>query len=198
MKYDEVKLFDPSEWKTSVGELASEEDKKWNWFICSKPNYDRKTGYHVIDVSPDVAFYCEKSGRTLRVDSGLKKRPRLLVLDDPRNKLNFDDTREAVKFAAKIGYDGVTKETKSKVKQTPICEGVTFIFRDGILSSVTSSKNGDQLFPERCGIVKYVKTHNSQLRSVNSRILTCSEIDELLSNNSCETVSIVLYNLLEI
>ena len=188
MKFDHVKLFHPTEWGNMVGDLASIDDKKFNWFLCSKRKYDAKYKVHYIIVSPEVAFYCEKTGKTLRVKNS-NTQVKLLISS------NITPTQAVEKYH----YDGITfiEDSTTKEQLFPVYRHVHFIFRDGILSSITSSEDKSIRYPQRCGVVKYVKKNNSRLQKIYSDIPTCDEIDQLLEHNSCEDISLVLYHILE-
>ena len=94
-KFDIVQLYYPNEWRKNTAFLDVKE-MRFEWFLCSYRAMDEKTGLYYISVSPNVQFYCVKSGKTL-YSRGLSRgeitssdepvvRSRLLILSDPYNK----------------------------------------------------------------------------------------------------------------
>jgi hypothetical protein len=107
---------------------------------------------------------------------------------------NKDVLFKGVEWALQNGYDGAVilhvdlGEHNSLIN--PVCQNATFIFKKGILKSVTSDNS------QRCNIVKYSKKNNTYIRSILRMFPTCQEIEQLLKDNTCQQVSKLLYHLL--
>ncbi len=98
----------------------------------------------------------------------------------------------AQKIVKDFGFDGVAirHECIEKVldlSDMPVCQKATFVFQNGIL------ENFGDIWPVRCGIVRYAKKNSSCIREVLLDFPTCSEIDEVLEAYPCSIVSRVLY-----
>ncbi len=204
-KFDIVRLYYPNNWRKNVGTLVSNEDKKFNWFLCSQRVYDSKTGYHIAKISPSIQFYCETTGKTLLAQGLSQKgegvdtqivRPRLLIMDNPQ-KMTKKHLLDAAKHSQNVlGYDGVavyskySKDDFLAADDSFLCGDVIFIFRDGILVEST------ELYPDRCGIIRYAKLNNLCIRQKIPEFPSCDEIDKMLVEKDCSDVSKVLYTYL--
>ena len=95
--------------------------------------------------------------------------------------------------ALDLGYGGVVIRhdcLDSDTNNSFICRNATFVFKKGILENI------EGLYPERCGIIKYSKKHNSCIRNIVRTFPTCEEIDNLLKTKDCSKVSIILYDMI--
>jgi hypothetical protein len=152
-------------------------------------------------------------------------RARLLILSDPHNKkmlckqfgymcgcnskrdvlstechLTINSGEALIKgaqYAIKLGYDGVViqhdcMESDLDTSDAIICQNATFVFRKSILETMDESSQSD-----RCGIVKYSKKHNSCIRKVIPKFPTTREIDDLLEDNNCSIVSVIMYDIVK-
>ncbi len=196
MSFDIVKLYYPN---TQYSDF--------NWFLCAKKVYDSDLGLDIIKVSPHVQFFCEKTGKTLKVfqsNPDEEIRPKLLVIngsyDDIIKADNLATASLAVanlaveNLAVAKGLDGVAIRTandnsKNTLPADLICDNVTFVFKSGILKETT--------IPDRCGIIRYAKRNNSLIRETVKNFPTCEEIDEFLKQYQCHKVAKVLYMFLE-
>jgi hypothetical protein len=151
-------------------------------------------------------------------------RPKLLILSEPHNKkmlckqfgymcgcnskrdvlstdchLTINSGEALIKgaqYAIKLGYDGVVIQhdcIKSELDTSDaiICQNATFVFKKSILETIDESQSG------RCGIVKYSKKHNSCIRKVIPKFPTVIEIDDLLEDNNCSVVSVIMYDIVK-
>ena len=65
MATNKVVLYYPNNWRRNIGKLASEDDKKFNWFLCSKKYKDPTSGLYVVEIGNGTKFYEENTGKTL-------------------------------------------------------------------------------------------------------------------------------------
>jgi hypothetical protein len=225
MNFDIVNLYYPNEWRRAGGFDPS----GFNWFLCSYRILDPDSNLYYIAISPDVQFFCPKTGKSL-IARGLSKygegietekvRPRLIILSDPHNKrvlckkyncqLRCNSKRSTLstectlvvdkehlidmtrKIVHDLGFDGaaIRHECINSAldrPDMPVCQEATFVFKEGVLEDL------GELWPARCGIIKFAKKNNSCIRKIINTFPTCSEIDETLEKYPCPIVSKVLY-----
>nr|QBK86493.1 MAG: hypothetical protein LCMAC102_02880 [Marseillevirus LCMAC102] len=204
-KFDIVRLYYPNNWRKNVGTLVSDKDKKFNWFLCSQRIYDPKTGSHIAKISPNIQFYCETTGKTLLAQGLSQKgenidtqivRPRLLIVNNPQ-KMTKKYLLDTAEYAVEnFGYDGVAVKNKYAkddflaAYNSFLCGEIIFIFADGILIEST------ELYPDRCGIIRYAKLNNLCIKQKIIDFPSCDEIDKILVDKDCSDVSKVLYSYL--
>ncbi len=182
---DIVKLYYPNEWTNNINKLYNLDkdnhcDCDWNWFICSRKYYDTKHKTYVIEISPSVQFYCEKTGKSLQAER--KEKSKLLLIDGPIKSIRTEFNK-----GIKKGFDGITffKNTKKNTCDV-ICSKVMFAFKKGILTNVPSS--------DQCKIIRYAIQNNSYIRKSIKDFPTCKEINELLKVKKCNVVARMLYS----
>lgn len=197
-----VLLFYPTNWRKNMRYLLKEKELETNWFCFSRRIYDNEHQLYYAKISTTTQFYCEKTGRSLIID--VKKSgdsPRLVILSDPVTQntlgISYEDTpgedilekwRDEMTV---LGFDGIVYKSQCPHDyDNPLCMDFSFMFKDGILREM-------DMFPKRCGIIKYSKTNNSSLREKYEGFPTCAEIDDMLEKNKCAKVSEYLYKFIE-
>ena len=96
--FDIVQLYYPNELRKNISKLLPREAsvEKFNWFLCSYRIFDDDNKMYYSSISPDVQFYCCRSGKTM-LARGISKsgenyshpeinRAKMLILSDPHNK----------------------------------------------------------------------------------------------------------------
>jgi hypothetical protein len=178
MASNKVVLYYPNNWRRNIGKLASENDKKFNWFLCSKKYKDPASGLYVVEIGNGTKFYEENTGKTLVAPLTGKI---ILLLD-----AKIDDIR-----VKKFGYQGVAKLVKCKMTckasdEFIVCKEASFEFLEGVL--VRTSKE------TLCPIIEFSKRNISCIKKVIPDFPNEREIDEALKNTSCNVVCKVLYS----
>src|SRR5437868_13462413 len=109
-KLQKVRLYLPNTWRKYIGDLASESDKHFNWFLCSQRYKDPApsgSGWYVADIAKGAMFYDESTGHTLVIPKDIQAR--LLIVDDPENIALFGTlTQEKISSVIhKYSYQGI-------------------------------------------------------------------------------------------
>lgn len=179
----EMRLYYPNTWRKYIGDLASNEDKQFNWFLCSQRYRDPDSGLFIAEICPSVKFYDEKTGDTLVVpkDQNVK----ILILDDPKNtSLHGAEILDIIK---KYKYQGVAHLQKcnfERPEQLVVCREAVFGFFDGVLK-IPKDNTGI--------IIDYAKKNNACLRSHIPDFPSPQEIDESLKKYPHQTVCRALH-----
>lgn len=182
-----VVLYYPNNWKRYIGNLASPEEKKFNWFLCSKRYKDPKTGLFVAEIRNGTKFYEEDTGQTLVVPLSEKEGAvRLLIDDDSGTRVG-----EALLKAKEYGYQGIARLQQCNLKDKAsdefvVCKEAEFEFLPGVLEESRKEKF--------CPIIDFSKRNNKCIRSKIPDFPTPKEIDEVLENYKCSTVCRILYD----
>lgn len=173
-----VVLYYPNNWRRNIGNLASEIDKQFNWFLCSKKYKDPVSNLYIVEIGNGTRFYEEKTGRTLVAPLEGK----IVLL------LNSSIDNAAVK---KYGFSGVANLVKCDLSckgsdEFIVCKEASFEFLDGVLQH--SSKEN------LCPIIEFSKKNVDCIKKLIPDFPTAGEIDKSLENNSCNVVCKVLYD----
>lgn len=176
-KWQLVRLCYPNSWRRYIGDLAPDEDKKFNWFLCSKRYIDPQSGYYVAEILKGTKFYEEATGDTLEmpVDPSAK----LLIIDTKSNVLRANDIVE------QYDYQGIAFLQECDIANQDeffVCREAIFGFVKGFL--VTSKGRA---------IIEYAKKNNTYLRSKIPNFPTSTEISRLVDEYSSSLVCKVLY-----
>jgi len=168
---------------TASGLKAGEETKQAQLLILSDPRNKKRLLSEGIDIG------CDSEKEVLSSTCTAATNPHKI--------------HEAASYAQKsLGLDGVVirhdcLETSLSKKEDNItivgpthflCGEATFLFRDGILQPIKK---------EECGILCYMKRHNTCIREVLPDFPTSDEIDILLEKFSDDVVRSLLYEDLE-
>lgn len=224
MSYEIVRLVFPNNWRNNIGDLVSEEDKRFNWFLCSKKHVDSQ-GWYVISVSPYVQFFSELTGETL-IPQGLYNRgegskaepveAKLFLLNEPHNKKRLRQEGFPLKCTSSKNILSTKCDLVSDrehlfdatefVVDTYGYHGVALKYQNHkpdkgplCLEAIFIFRPGvlvEKSSPYACDIVRYAKQNNSRLRDKNREFPDCKRIDAALKENPCNIVSKVLYNML--
>lgn len=185
-KFQNVVLYYPNSWRRNIGDLMPAEDKKFNWFICSKRYLDPESNVFVAEVARGTLFYEEDTGKTLVIplkegeDEGIK----LLILSNPPKKGDY----EVIK---RYKYGGYAKMHNCDISDKAqdeciVCKEVSFYFREGILVLSTKEKF--------CPIINFSKKNNISIRKVYPEFPTAEQISAALQNHKCHVVCQILYD----
>lgn len=187
----QIVLFYPNaSWRANIGDLASKEDKAFNWFLCAKRYKDPASGFYIAEISKKTKFYDKTTGATLVPSPDLEDPPKLLIVDDSDNEISKD----VDSIIEKYKYQGTTSTKacrSSKSKTTPcdedfLCQEASFDFLPGILILSTKEKT--------CPIIDYAKRNHKNIRKHIRNFPSPSEIDQVLEDGyRCSTVCRVLY-----
>jgi hypothetical protein len=206
----------------------SRKPEPFNWFICSYRVYDDDNKMYYSSVSQTTGETLTSRGLSntgKRFPNYDNSRAKLLILSDPHNKkmlckqfgymcgcnsirdvlstrchLTTNSNQSLIKgakYALKLGYDGVViqhdcVESELDTSDAIICQNATFVFKKNIL------KNIDPSYNDKCGIVKYSKKHNSCIRKVIPSFPTILEINDLLEDNNCSVVNMLMYDIVNL
>lgn len=175
--FDIVKLYYPNTWKQNVGNIVPVEDKKFNWFLCSK-KYRDEHGIDVIEIKPGIKFYNEKTG----VNYILKNTVTLLALE---GKKSLKPTR-ALLEGLNSRYHGfaIKVECLNYDKSSIVCPEVIFSFIKGTL---------DPIDKEACPLIEYSKTRYQTIKSKIHDFPSPDDIDNMIKKTSREEVCKLLY-----
>lgn len=185
-----VVLYYPNNWKRYIGNLATPEEKKFNWFLCSKRYKDPATGLFISEIARGTKFYEESTGKTLVIP--------LLTEEEKEKSINVQKVRLLIvdeieinpEELVKMGYQGIAKLQKCTLPENAsdelmVCKEAEFIFLSGVLEDSQKEK--------LCPIIDYSKRNNKCIRSKIPDFPTCEEIDNTLNNFQCSAVCKVLY-----
>lgn len=177
----ETRLYYPNNWRRNVSNMVPPEDKRFNWFICSKRYLDPTSGMYVADITKGTKFYEEQTGMTMTtpLEGGDIK---LLIVD--HSPLNLVEKRTIEKYK----YQGYTKLEKCDIKnpdESFLCREVRFWFKKGILIPIKKGKV--------CSIIDYAKKHNECIRTKIPSFPSSMEIVEMVSKNENSEVCKRIY-----
>lgn len=187
-RYQKVVLYYPNNWKRYIGDLATAEEKKFNWFLCSKRYKDPKTGIFVAEISRGTKFYEESTGKTLvaplRSDDASEADKILLWIVKTNEQL---PTHEQIQT---FGYQGLARLQKCELSNKAsdefvICKEAEFDFLFGVLEESKALR--------ACPIIDFSKRNNRCIRTKLPEFPTCAEIDDVLEKHNCSAVCRVLY-----
>ena len=196
-----VVLYYPNaSWRANIGELASSEDKSFNWFLCSKRYRDPLSNLYIAEISKSTKFYDENTGSTLVPSPENESPPKLLIEDDPENSAMLNSSKDVTNAIKKYKYQGSAKIKKcgssSSTSSDPssgsgqcdedfLCREAVFTFLPGILISSTKEKV--------CPIIDYAKRNHKTIRRYISDFPSPLDIDQAVEEFQCSTVCRVLY-----
>jgi hypothetical protein len=185
-----VSLYYPNNWRLNVSDIVPEEDKRFNWFLCSKKYLDPETNLYVIEVAKGTKFYDESTGDNwvVPLDSSKDTEVTLLLLDSNAGLTRLSPSR-VLKLAKSKGYSGIASLKKCDVKNQDrliMCREAEFGFFDGVLK--LSIKEGG------CAIINYAKRNYKCIKSMIPTFPSPLEIDEALKEYPLSTVCKILYD----
>lgn len=224
MAFEIVSFVYPNQWRKNIGDLASEEDKRFTWFLLAKKYMD-SNGWYVISISPYIQFFSERTGETL-IPQGLYERgegakvepveAKLLLLNEPHNKKRL--RQEGFPLKCTSNKNVLSAECQVVTDRPHLLDAARFAVDrygyDGVALKCQNHKPNDgplcleaifvfrpgvlaeKSSPHACDIVRYTKQNNSKLRDKNPEFPDCKRIDTALKENPCHIVSKVLYNML--
>ena len=209
--FEIVKLVYPNKWKKNVTLVNSDVEKcQPGWFLYSQRIYDKDKKLYYIIVSPSSQFYNENTGETFvfkNDEDELSSKPKLIIANDSCNKsiislkennYSLDDTVKIFNKSLELGYDGIVLNNNSSSKgksnsctdtKELCCQDFTFVIKKDVLKTNKIS--------ERCHLIKHMKRNNSKIRKSIPDFPTCSEIDQLLEDNRCSDVNVILSDILK-
>lgn len=186
--FQKVVLYYPNNWRRYIGDLATPDEKKFNWFLCSKKYIDPCSGHFVAEMGRGVKYYSEESGKTFVVpllDGPDDESKILLLLDDGKG-----DLLRVIDIIKKCKYKGYARLERCELSQRAsdtnfLCKEASFYFLQGVL--VESKK-------ERfCPIVDFSKRNNTCIKKLVPDFPDVSEIDWALDKYDSGIVCKVLY-----
>lgn len=181
-EFENAYLLYPNDWRLYI----PEKKRCFNWFICCSRYLDTGTDLYVAEISTTVRFYDKNTGVTSTAN-GLSERgeavakertvrPRLLITSDPYNssRLSQLSNKELVKLVNSLGYDGYVHcgvcTASIRSDNCIVCNQVVFTFRKGILQPIRKI--------ERCPIIIFATTNNSNIREIVPDFPSVEEIEE--------------------
>lgn len=163
--------------------LASKQDKRFNWFLCSKRYEDPLSGVYIAEIQPGTKFYNDLVGTNYVLTDTAK-----LMILNCENEVKTISSH--IKYMLiKFGYQGVACVTEcDNPDGSIICSEALFNFIDGVLKIEGSN-------PGSCPIIRYAKANYKCIRSKIPDFPTPSEIDDVLSDGySLTVVCKILYD----
>lgn len=186
-QFREVRLYYPNMWRKYIGDLASNEDKRFNWFLCSQRYRDSSSGLYIIEIAKGAKFYDEESGDTLVVKKD--QNAKMLILDDPNNvSIRNMSPKEIMRLIKNRAYQGYAHLQECRLKnpdQLVVCREAVFNFINDVLESSKKERV--------CEIIDYAKKNNTCLKAFLPSFPSSQEIDAALKEYSHQTVCKVLY-----
>jgi hypothetical protein len=194
-----LKLYYPNSWKKNVQDLVTDEDKKFNWFLCAKRYKDPVSNLYIAELGSGILFYEEKTGVTYvsHLPSGVSTSPdrgdnlpssiKILIMDDQgsvnrplvrsSNIPGDDIIKKSLYTIKKYGYDGIGLVVNKKDDVCVLCNEVVFLF---------PTHGRDILRPARlteCPLIKHARENYCNIKKTVPSALTPSEIDDLIFIN---------------
>lgn len=185
--FREVRLYYPNNWRKYIGDLAAEEDKHFNWFLCSQRYKDPESGLYLAELSPKSKFYDEDSGDTLTIAKDVKV-AKLVIADDSANEKILKHGERLPNIIKTHGYQGyayLQKCTAKKSEEMVVCREAVFGFIDGALEAPRKESG--------CAIIDYAKQNNKCIKAAIPDFPSVEEIDDSLKKYSRQAVCKVLY-----
>jgi len=176
-----LKLFYPNNYLRYAQKLGLRQD--FHWGLCGKKAWVPQAKVYCLKVSPAVRFLGLQSGKTFRVSKSQKTR--LLFLKGLRKS----EISKVVHKVQKLGFGGVAISGPPQKCEGPWCSSVNFVILPENLREVKS--------PEKCPLIRYVKTNNSALKSRHPKVPACHEVDLLLKKKSLSQVCQILHQALQ-
>lgn len=171
-----------------IGDLATDKDKSFNWFICSKRYRDPKTNLYVAELGVGTRFYDDETGHTYVIPK--KKEPtRMLIVED----LPLKKRDHAKQIAKKYHYQGITKQKVCDLNNPDaffLCDDIEFGF-----FSIGSERAGIVLLKREglCDLLEFARRNNTLIRSKNPDFPTVAEIEKRLETEGCHVVCKKIY-----
>lgn len=177
----ETRLYYPNNWRRNVGDLVPAEDKRFNWFICSKRYMDPVSGFYVADISKGTKFYEEKTGENMTTP--LEGEDVKLLIVDKNTSL-----ASQLKSVEKYKYQGYTTLVECDIRnpdESFVCREVIFWFKKGVLIPIKTDKV--------CALIDYAKKHNECIRSKIRDFPLAEEIENMMKTRHRSEVCKDLY-----
>jgi hypothetical protein len=173
MSFLEVYLYYPNNWRKNIKDLASEDDKRFNWFLCAT-KYQDDRGRDVAKINKGSKFYDIKTGKNYIL---LKSDIKILIL---RSSEVFNTNLDP-EFS---GFASMDLGCENKDDST-ICKDIIFHFLPEVLDETVRDSE--------CYIISYAKRRNKCIRRVINTFPLPDEIDECLKMYNREAVCKILY-----
>ncbi len=188
-----VVLYYPNNWRRYIGDLATEEDKHFNWFLCSKPYFDPKNGLFVIEVGRGTRFYEESTGKTFVIPllgfTAGEGEAKGSSVEAEKAKIILLVNGNAKKVK-KYNYQGFANLSACNLganasDEFVICKEAEFHFLPGVLESSKKER--------LCPIIDFAKKNNSRIKKLVPDFPSPEEIDHVIEKFPCSTVCRILY-----
>lgn len=174
-----VKLYYPTQWRQNIGDLACSEDKRFNWFLCSK-RYEEH-GDLIAEVSAGTKFYEESTGTNYILGESAK----LLIVDRSGHTSRGHGNESSKNLGS---YQGAVSLIECKnPSESIICPEAIFGFVKGVLKI-------DKSTPSGCPIIQYAKTNYKCIRTHIPNFPSPFEIDSMIKKRPLGTVCKILYD----
>jgi hypothetical protein len=190
-----VKLYYPNQWRKNVGDLASKQDKRFNWFLCSKRYESEIPGFYVAEIAKGTRFYDSIAS----INYILPEPAKLLIVTSDQGSTTSSTapgpldqgwkTFEKSSFKwTKLNYKGLASTVECENPSgSIICPEATFGFIQGCLKV-------DKNIPNECPIIRYAKANYKCIRAKIPKFPTSSDIDRMLDDGySLSDVCKILY-----
>lgn len=159
---DILKLYYPNKWRAHLNTMVSDEDKKFNWFLCSKYYEDQKIGCYIAEISVGTKFYNEDTGTTYL----LPKSTKIIVANKKKEFIKL------CKSKLPDGVYGVGCIIKCNNKNDNIvCPEAIFCFSKNVLK-----------IDFECPIISYAKQNYKNIRKVVPTFPVPDHIDHTIKD----------------
>jgi hypothetical protein len=171
-----------------IGDLATDRDKAFNWFICSKRYLDPKTDLYVAELGVGTRFYDNETGHTYVIPK--RKDPtKMLIVDD----LPLELQDKAKRISKKYRYQGIVKRKACELENPDaffLCDDVEFGF-----FSIGKEENGIIISKKEhlCEMLEFARRNNTLIRMKHPDFPTVAEIEKRLETEGCHTVCKNIY-----
>jgi len=169
MEFVIVKLYYPNKWRQNVGDLASIEDKRFNWFLCSNRYEDAIPGVYVAEVSAGTKFYDDVKG----INYILMEPAKLLIIE--QKELFSKPPEDVIKKLKSNTYQGLALTIDcANPEGSIICPEALFGFVKGKLKIDKKDSSG-------CPIIQYSKSNYKCIKTKIPDFPSPTDIDDILA-----------------
>lgn len=168
MEFTIVKLYYPNQWRKNIGDLATPEDKRFNWFLCSKRYESDIPGFYIAEISPGTRFYNEESGSNYI----LKNSAKLVIVD--KKEIFLQPPKDIIHDLQTDKYQGLALAVECENPEgSIICPEALFGFLKNKLDIDRSNSSA-------CPIIQYSKSNYKCIKTKIPNFPTPSDIDKIL------------------
>jgi len=179
------RLYISSNWRRHIGDIVSDDYKKFNWYLCGQRYFDKKSNHYAIKIPSGTKFYCEDNGKTYTLPYGTADEKidyNILILEESPDENILNKTKDFYGYA-------FIKKCPENSYMSPIYHEVFFIF----------SKKGLMIEEDNYYyMITYSKQYNSCIRTKYSKFPTCEEIEQMIQKYPLNVVTKKLYRFFQL